>query len=133
MPGALNARTTLVALASFVLIGCGGGGGGSDSPGVASTPPGNNAPQPGSGNIELAWTPPTQKADGSSLTDLAGYRFYLGTQSGRYDQTITVETPGIARYVIDNLSSGTYYVAMTSYRQNGIESDLSNEVSKLAN
>ena len=30
-------------------------------------------------SVTLAWTEPTTNADGTRLTDLAGYRVYLGT------------------------------------------------------
>ncbi|MEL7310227.1 MAG: fibronectin type III domain-containing protein [Pseudomonadota bacterium] len=117
----------------FAVAGCAGGGGG-DS--VAATVEQPTAPGGGdntSGSIELTWTPPTAKADGTALTDLDGYRFYLGRQSGAYDRTINADNPGLSRFVIDNLQSGTWFVAMTSVRANGVESDLSNEVAKNAN
>ncbi|MEL6870167.1 MAG: fibronectin type III domain-containing protein [Pseudomonadota bacterium] len=113
---------------SSVLPDPGNSGGGTPPP-PAPTPP----PVGGSGNIEVSWSPPTQKADGSPLDDLAGYRFYIGEESGRYDEIVVVENPGLSRYSFDNVDSGTYFVAMTSFRANGIESDLSNEVRKSTN
>lgn len=35
-------------------------------------------------NCTLTWTAPTTNADGSPLTDLAGYNTYSATQSGQY-------------------------------------------------
>ncbi len=137
--GLFCARARLVgaaALLSVLLAACGGGGGGDPDSGAVSTgsPSGSGGtPAPSKGNIEVAWTPPTTKVDGTALTDLAGYRFYLGRESGRYIQTVAVNNPGLSRVVLENLQGGTWYVAMTSMRRNGVESDLSNEVAKSTN
>ncbi len=40
------------------------------------------------GDATLSWDPPTTNADGTPLTDLAGYRIYYGTSSGSYSQNI---------------------------------------------
>ena len=42
------------------------------------------------GDATLAWDPPTTNADGSPLTDLAGYKIYYVTTSGNYTNSITV-------------------------------------------
>jgi hypothetical protein len=83
--------------------------------------------QTADGKATLTWTPPTQNNDGSALTDLSGYRIYIGTESGIYNQNITVGTAGIATYVIENLVPDTYYFVITAVNQLGVESDLSNE------
>lgn len=123
-------------IVSAALSACGGGGGDTVAPSsTAGTPPATGTPPPntGTGNIQVSWTPPVEKTDGSALTDLAGYRFFIGTDSGDYADVLTVNNPGLSTYVIDNLPVDTYYVAMTAYRLNGVESDLSNEVIKTAN
>ncbi|MEM6818383.1 MAG: hypothetical protein AAF578_06300 [Pseudomonadota bacterium] len=136
--GLFCARARLAAvviLISTALAACGGGGGGDPDSGAISTvsPSGSGGTPPPNGNIEVAWTPPTTKVDGTALTDLAGYRFYLGRQSGRYSQIVSFNNPGLSRVVLENLQGGTWYVAMTSMRRNGVESDLSNEVAKATN
>lgn len=129
----------LAALGVLTLCACGGGGGGEPGAATSQSPTpvsgGNNSGggNTGSGNIELAWTPPTTKADGSVLNDLAGYRFYIGRESGQYNEVISIDNGGLSRFVIENLQSGTWYVVMSSVRANGVESDLSNEVAKLTN
>ena len=45
------------------------------------------------GSVTLSWTPPTQNEDGSVLTDLAAYKFYYGTVSGSYANSIRVDAP----------------------------------------
>jgi hypothetical protein len=77
--------------------------------------------------------PPTQNVDGSTLTNLAGYNIHYGTKSGSYTQTITVSNPGLATYVVSNLTAGTYYFAVAAVNSAGTESPLSSEVSATVN
>jgi hypothetical protein len=82
-----------------------------------------------SAQATLNWNPPGKKTDGTSLTDLAGYRIYYGTASGNYAETIDVGN--ITTSVVSNLADGTtYYFAVTAYDTSGGESGYSNEVSK---
>lgn len=82
------------------------------------------------GVATLNWTPPTTKTDGSGLDDLSGYKIRYGTSSGSYPNEIDVANAGIASYVVENLSSDTYYFVVTAYNTAGIESVYSSEVSK---
>ncbi len=80
-------------------------------------------------NVTLSWIPPTTRADGTPLTDLAGYKIYFGTSSGNYTQNIDVGN--VTSYAVTNLSTGTaYYFATTAYDASSNESSFSNEVSK---
>jgi hypothetical protein len=82
------------------------------------------------GSITLSWTAPTQNEDGSALTDLAAYKFYYGTSSGNYSDPIRVDNPGLATYVILNLTPATYYLVATAVNAAGVESRFSNEAVK---
>jgi hypothetical protein len=82
------------------------------------------------GGAELSWTPPTQNTDGSTLSNLAGYRIAYGTSPSALTQTVQVANAGITRYTMDNLSPGTYYFAVRAYTANGTESNNSNVWSK---
>jgi hypothetical protein len=82
-----------------------------------------------SGNATLSWHAPTANADGTPLTDLAGYRIYYGTSSGAYSAII--DAGNRTTYVINNLASGTYYFAVTAYNASGKESSYSSEVKKI--
>jgi hypothetical protein len=82
------------------------------------------------GSATLNWTPPTRNTDGSTLTNLAGYRISYGRSAGSLSTTIQISNPGIASYVVENLSSGTWYFAVKSYTSGGSESPLSNVASK---
>ena len=86
--------------------------------------------QASTGSAVLSWTPPTANSDGSTLVNLAGYRIYHGLAANSLDQVIQVSNPGIARYVVDDLKSGTHYFTVTSYSANGTESSKSAVVSK---
>lgn len=81
------------------------------------------------GSATLSWTAPSQREDGSALTNLAGYRIYYGRDAGNLSTTINVGT-GLSSYVIDNLSAGTWYFAMTAIDGAGVESGRTSAVSK---
>lgn len=82
------------------------------------------------GSITLSWIAPTENEDGSSLDDLAAYKFYYGTSPGNYSTQIRVDSPGITTYVLENLSPATYYIVATAINGAGVESRFSNEASK---
>ncbi len=83
------------------------------------------------GSATLSWTPPTQNLDGTTLTDLSGYKIYYGTQQGNYPNSITINNPGVTEYVIDNLpGNNTYYFAIAALDSENNESGLSNVASK---
>jgi hypothetical protein len=82
------------------------------------------------GSATLSWQPPTQRTDGSPLVDLAGYRILYGTSSSNLSNRVTLNNAGLTSYVIENLSQGTWYFAMTAFDAAGAESDQSNVGSK---
>ena len=84
---------------------------------------------PTNGDVTLSWTPPTTNADGTPLTELAGYNVYYGTSTGNYSQSIDVGN--VTTYQVRNLMDGlTYYFVVTAYDASGNESGDSNEVNK---
>ena len=83
--------------------------------------------------MTLNWTAPTENTDGTPLANLAGYDIHYGTASGKYTQTVTVNNPGIATYVVSNLSPGTYYFSVAAVNSQGTESPMSSEVSTTVN
>jgi hypothetical protein len=95
---------------------------------VATTPPVATVPPPKSpstGTATLDWTPPTENSDGSSLTNLAGYTVYYGTSPDRLTESVKISNPGLTAYTVSNLTSGTWYFAVTSYSSTGVESSRS--------
>jgi hypothetical protein len=85
------------------------------------------------GTALLSWVPPTENTDGSTLTDLAGYKVYYGTSSGSYGAPITINDPGLSSYMVENLGISDWFFVMTAFKSSGIESSYSNEVSKTIN
>ena len=83
-------------------------------------------------SVTLNWTPPTRREDGSPLNGLSGYRVYYGQVSGVYPNRRSVNDGAISSFTLDSLQPGTWYVAITSIDNNGLESALSNEVAKQA-
>ncbi|HWK51206.1 MAG TPA: putative Ig domain-containing protein [Steroidobacter sp.] len=82
------------------------------------------------GSASLAWTAPTQNSDGSTLGNLAGFRVMYGRTSSNLDQTVQVTNPSVNRYLVENLSSGTWYFAVVAVNASGVTSQLSNTASK---
>jgi hypothetical protein len=80
------------------------------------------------GSATLAWDAPSTNTDGSPLTDLAGYKIYYGTSSGSY--TTIIDVGNVTTYIVNNLTSGTYYFTVTTYNTNGDESAYATEINK---
>lgn len=78
----------------------------------------------------ITWTPPVTNVDGSPLRDLAGYRIYYGRSQGNLSTLIDIENPGLTTYVVEDLSAGTRYFAVTAYFARNAESSRSRVSSK---
>ena len=83
--------------------------------------------QSSNGTAELTWTAPTQNEDGTTLTDLAGFKIYYGTASGNYTSEITIDNPSVTTYLVENLAPNTYYFVATAVDSGGEESRYSGE------
>ena len=88
-----------------------------------------SAPSALAGGVNVSWMPPTTATDGSTLTDLAGYNIYYGTNPSALTQKVQVTNIGVTTSVITGLASGTWYFVVTSYTTQGTESVPSNVVS----
>jgi hypothetical protein len=84
----------------------------------------------GTGSVTLSWTPPTQNDDGSALTNLAGYEVRYGKDQANLDRSVQLTNPSLNTYVVDNLTSGTWFFAMRAINSSGSGSMLSNIASK---
>jgi hypothetical protein len=119
-PGAANVGTTTGIVISV-----------SDGAASASLPAFNIAVQAvANGSATLSWLPPTTNTNGSPLTNLAGFKIYWGTAPGNYSSSTTVMNPGLATYVVGNLTPNTYYFAVSALNSAGTESVFSNPASK---
>lgn len=120
-------RSVLVCMVLFAVVsltaGCAGGGGGGSA---ALSNPGSGGAFAGSAS--LAWDAPSANTNGTSLTDLRGYKVHYGPSPGSYTQT--VDAGDVTAFTLQNLAPGTYYITVTAYNSAGAESSFSNEVSK---
>ncbi len=83
----------------------------------------------GNGVATVSWEAPTTTTSGAVLNDLAGYRIYYGVSQTDLSQVVDAGV-GLQTYVIENLGPGTWYFAVRAVTQLGVESDLSQIVSK---
>ncbi len=93
-------------------------------------------------SVSVTWNAPTTNADGTPLTDLAGYRIYLGTApptcpGGSFHPVSSASTtPGSGQTVstsVTALSAGTtYFARVTAVDINGNESACSTSASGVA-
>lgn len=82
------------------------------------------------GRATLSWTAPTENTDGSTLSNLTGYRIRYGTSASALTQTIVIDNASVTTYVVDNLSPATWYFAVTAVNSQGAESGNSNVANK---
>jgi hypothetical protein len=85
--------------------------------------------QVATGNATLTWEPPTRNTDGTTLSNLSGFRIVYGTSATALSRTIEVRNPSISTYVVENLSPGAWYFSVKSFTSSGSESAASNPVS----
>ena len=83
-------------------------------------------------DVTLSWDAPNTNTDGTPLTDLAGYRIYVGRATGVYDAGI-IDVGNVLTITLTAFCEGTYYFVATAYDTEDNESDYSNEVSKTFN
>jgi hypothetical protein len=79
----------------------------------------------------LSWTAPTQRTDGTPLTNLAGYRVLWGTAPRTYTRQHVINNPATREWQVTGLTAGTWYFAVTALDATGLESAYSGEASKV--
>jgi hypothetical protein len=90
-----------------------------------------NVTMTAAGRATVSWRAPTERTDGSPLTDLAGFRIYYGESRSSLQYVIEVADPVAGNWVVTDLTPGTWYFAATAYDASGAESSLSNVASKV--
>jgi len=73
----------------------------------------------------ISWLPPTTNTDGSVLTDLAGYRIYVGKTPNQLVPILALDNAAVTSYLLEGLSAGLNFFAMTAMNARGVESNLS--------
>lgn len=81
-------------------------------------------------SVTVSWVPPNSNVDGSTLTNLAGYRIYYGKTPGQYPYSLTIGSASITSAVIQSLEAATWYFAIRAVSSSGALSDFSTEASK---
>jgi hypothetical protein len=122
----MNKKLSTLLLASAVsllLSACGGGG---------STSSSVNRDDTSASRVLLSWNAPTSRTDGTFLpvTELQGYRIYYGSSEDSLSVLVDLNDDSITEYTVDTLPSGSYYFAISAYDSDGVESGLSNIISK---
>src|SRR5687767_5083120 len=126
MPNRKNrVRSFVVSSLAVVLLAASGGEGGSAAANTAEDSATTDAADTvsGNGSVTLTWHPPTENIDGSPLSDLSGYRVYWGTLEGDYPHSATLDNPGLASYVVEQLAPAQWFFVMTALTTAGAESE----------
>jgi hypothetical protein len=82
------------------------------------------------GNATLSWNAPTKNTNGTSLTDLTGFKVYWGKTKGSYTNSFRINNLLARNYTVSGLSSGTWYFTVTAINAAQTESSYSNVASK---
>ncbi len=86
--------------------------------------------QAATGAATVSWLPPTERTDGSALTNLAGYHIRYGSSATALTQTITLNSAGLTTYMVEGLTPGNWYFSVSAFDTAGGESANSNVASK---
>jgi hypothetical protein len=119
------ALITLVCL-SYALASCGGGGSNGDS--TPSTDDNNNNTQ----TQQLQWIAPSTRTDGSflDLSELEGFKVYAGPTSNNLELIADVQDSNATTYDLSSLEPGEYYFGIVAYDSNGLQSPISDRITK---
>jgi hypothetical protein len=125
-------RLTGFLVIALAIGACSGGTASNSSTGAASpatAETGSGTAVTAAGTATLSWVAPTENADGTPLTDLAGYTLYYGTNPSDLTQSVTVSGAASTTTEVKDLPAGTYYFAVSAYNAMGLESQQSNVAS----
>ncbi len=140
-------KSILISMLSVaILAACGGAtdedqnaatatsGGGSEGGRSSSSSGGSSSPLPsGSASASVFWSIPTTRESGNalSLSELAGYIVFIGTQPGSYQTSVIVRNATQNTYTFSGLLQGNYYLAVRAFDTAG-QISLASEVLKQA-
>ena len=82
------------------------------------------------GSARLSWSAPTRNTDGSRLTNLRGYVIEYGTRRDQLNGRLDVRGEAVTSAVVEDLAPATWYFGVRAVSTAGIESRLSEVVSK---
>ena len=78
----------------------------------------------------VSWTPPNSTANGTALTNLAGYELFYGRNPSELIDIVKIPDAHVTRMIVRGLDSGTWYFVVTAYARSGAMSVPSNVAGK---
>ena len=104
----------------------------SQSQAQAQNPPAGNSIPAASGSTAatLSWSAPLLNADGSPLRDLTGFKIYYGQNANTMANSISIPNASVSTFIVENLTSGTWYFGVTAVNSQGFEGQISNLATK---
>jgi len=82
-------------------------------------------------SLPLSWDQSLSRMDGTSMTNLSGFRIVYGTSAAALTQIVQIPDPAARSYTLSNLAFSTnYFLAVKAYDSDGIESDKSNTIQR---
>ena len=78
----------------------------------------------------LSWTQPLETEGDEELPNLAGYNIHCWGDAGRYTIQVHIDDPSVTHFALEGLPPGRYQCAVSAYTQDGLESALSNVVTR---
>jgi hypothetical protein len=122
-------RSLIRALVSFAL--CAAAVHANDYPGQTSPGSALGEATAPSGSADISWVLPTQNADKTALTDLAGILICYGTTASNLSRCVVANGESPTSYTITGLNAGTWYFVAQAFTAAGGVSALSPIVSKI--
>jgi hypothetical protein len=89
---------------------------------------GESSSTDGTLKMSVTWSKVTQNIEDRDINNVGGYKIYIGTSTASYDLVIDIKGSENTSYEANRLVPGTYYLSMTSYLTEGLESELSEEI-----
>jgi len=85
----------------------------------------------GSGSAVISWNIPATYEDGSTLNifQIGGYKIYIGTSANNLYAVADINDPYMTSYTLSNLAKGNYYIAVSTYDTDNIESSIPSPIS----
>ena len=84
-----------------------------------------------SGSADVSWMLPTQNADQTALTDLAGVLVCYGTSPSNLSRCVVANGDSATNYTVTGLSAGTWYFVAQAFTTQGGLSSVTPTVSKV--
>jgi len=83
------------------------------------------------GSVSLSWDAPELNTDGTPTSNLKGYKVFYGLASRQYTSSLPLDDATLTSVTIEQLKAATWYFAVKAISSSGLESDFSQEVTKI--